>query len=113
MTCSVPAPGRQAFRRFGASEFVPMVTSDQIRCPQGVPPAPSLDTAGAGFVNDRTRKPAQVVRSRPALPACGPGCAKLAISGPAGIGCGAVAQLGERLVRNEEVRASIPLGSTT
>ena len=29
------------------------------------------------------------------------------------IGCGAVAQLGERLVRNEEVRGSIPLGSTT
>jgi hypothetical protein len=26
---------------------------------------------------------------------------------------GAVAQLGERLVRNEEVRGSIPLGSTT
>ena len=29
------------------------------------------------------------------------------------VGCGAVAQLGERLVRNEEVRGSIPLGSTT
>ncbi len=28
------------------------------------------------------------------------------------VGCGAVAQLGERLVRNEEVRGSIPLGST-
>ena len=28
-------------------------------------------------------------------------------------GCGAVAQQGERLVRNEEVRGSIPLGSTT
>jgi hypothetical protein len=26
---------------------------------------------------------------------------------------GAVAQMGERLVRNEEVRGSIPLGSTT
>jgi hypothetical protein len=28
-------------------------------------------------------------------------------------GDGAVAQLGERLVRNEEVRGSIPLSSTT
>src|SRR5690242_1846021 len=28
-------------------------------------------------------------------------------------GIGAVAQLGERLVRNEEVRGSIPLGSTS
>jgi hypothetical protein len=27
-------------------------------------------------------------------------------------GCGAVAQLGERLVRNEEVSGSIPLSST-
>ena len=26
--------------------------------------------------------------------------------------CGAVAQLGERVVRNDEVRGSIPLGST-
>jgi hypothetical protein len=32
--------------------------------------------------------------------------------GPAPHG-GAVAQLGERLVRNEEVRGSIPLSSTT
>jgi hypothetical protein len=31
---------------------------------------------------------------------------------PVGV-LGAVAQLGERLVRNEEVRGSIPLGSTT
>jgi hypothetical protein len=28
------------------------------------------------------------------------------------VGCGAVAQLGERLVRNEEVSGSIPLSST-
>ena len=34
-----------------------------------------------------------------------------ALSGP--VGDGAVAQLGERLVRNEEVRGSIPLSSTT
>jgi hypothetical protein len=35
-----------------------------------------------------------------------------ALSGPARRN-GAVAQLGERLVRNEEVRGSIPLSSTT
>lgn len=40
----------------------------------------------------------------------------LDLPGGAGIyraGCGAVAQMGERLVRNEEVRGSIPLSSTT
>src|ERR1700739_4624622 len=36
-----------------------------------------------------------------------------AIPGPIGLGCGAVAQLGERLVRNEEVGSSILPGSTT
>ncbi len=39
------------------------------------------------------------------------------IDNPLGIGdtapVGAVAQLGERVVRNDEVRGSIPLGSTT
>ena len=33
--------------------------------------------------------------------------------GPVYMSGGAVAQLGERLVRNEEVRGSTPLGSTT
>ncbi len=35
------------------------------------------------------------------------------IRGALATGDGAVAQLGERLVRNEEVRGSIPLSSTT
>jgi hypothetical protein len=46
-------------------------------------------------------------------PAAGQECASFGVSGPAGTGCGAVAQLGERLVRNEEVWGSIPHGSTT
>src|SRR5437016_13750607 len=37
----------------------------------------------------------------------------LPANGAARCRLGAVAQLGERLVRNEEVRGSIPLGSTT
>src|ERR1700730_3998965 len=46
-------------------------------------------------------------------PAAGQECASSGVSGPAGTGCGAVAQLGERLVRNEEVGSSILPGSTT
>src|SRR5437016_8600320 len=57
--------------------------------------AASLDTSAGGFVNGRTRKPcATNLYFRCTI-------------------AGAVAQLGERLVRNEEVRGSIPLGSTT
>src|SRR2546430_11154821 len=57
--------------------------------------AASLDTSAGGFVNGRTRKPcATNLYFRCTF-------------------AGAVAQLGERLVRNEEVRGSIPLGSTT
>jgi hypothetical protein len=40
-------------------------------------------------------------------------CTRIGDFGPTGTGCGAVAQLGERLVRNEEVWGSIPHGSTT
>jgi hypothetical protein len=37
---------------------------------------------------------------------------EIGVETDAGTGDGAVAQLGERLVRNEEVRGSIPLSST-
>jgi hypothetical protein len=58
--------------------------------------------------------PHTLCESRPASPGLGPRIRPhKATSGRPSTGCGAVAQLGERLVRNEEVGSSILPGSTT
>jgi hypothetical protein len=76
-------------------------------------PRASLDTPRPASLNGRTRKPARVVRNATGatgLRAWNPPAGDF---GPTQTGCGAVAQLGERLVRNEEVGSSILPGSTT
>ena len=58
----------------------------------------------AGTLSEKPENPVRLTASAP-VP-------KTAASGKAGNRFGAVAQLGERLVRNEEASGSIPLSST-
>src|SRR5438309_11410877 len=77
------------------------------------PPAPEVENRGGGYRQagggaSSPRRKRGRGGQRPRL--TGQGHPNIVPPIP---GIGAVAQLGERLVRNEEVRGSIPLGSTT